>query len=638
MGTGADSVKTYSAVLHKKPNDADALAALEALLKDETVRAEAARALIPAYEAVKEHRKLVAALDMVAEMTQDQLERVLALQQAAHVHLHHLRQPELAFAALSRALRLSPADPNLRTAARRAAEDADAVDGFANVLKELVGRTDLTPPARIALHRELADVQEKKLDDRRGAITQLEAVLAVDPGNADALRALQRLLRATDDWRRLVPVLDTLAGAVADPAERLALWREMALLLEGKLEDREAAASAWRRVSEADPLNREAVSALDRLYTALGKFENLAFALELRRAQEGQSPQGREATFRLAQLRREKLQDFGGALQLLGQVLSEDPGHTPTLDLLEAWARSHDPDSRSALDTLDPVLARSGQHARRVAIREARMSDALTDEKIRLAQEIRSIHERDMGQPQRAFLAAGQAFAQNVDRTGARADLERLARVTGSYEELAGTYERVATETRGPDPDKAAWLRRAAELREHLAQSDDAIRDWQALLTEAPQDRQALDALGKLYEQTKNAKQLSDVTLRKAQLASDPARAPRAPPQGRRDAARPPPTTPAPSTPTRRPWRCGADRTGSRRSTGSMPAASGSRSRPTCWPSSPPPPSARSRRRTCSAAPSCSSGRRSYRRRSRATRASSPSHRPTRTPSPGWSG
>ncbi|MGZ6140899.1 MAG: tetratricopeptide repeat protein, partial [Myxococcaceae bacterium] len=462
MGTGADSVKAYSAVLHKKPNDAEALAALEALLKDDTVRAEAARALIPAYEAVKEHRKLVAALDLVAEMTQDQLERVLALQQAAHVHLHHLRQPELAFAALSRALRLSPADPNLRTAARRAAEDADAVDGFANVLKELVARTDLTPPARIALHRELADVQEKKLDDRRGAIGQLEAVLAVDPGNADALRALQRLLRASDDWRRLVPVLETFAGVVADPAERLALWREMALLLEGKLEDREAAAAAWRRVSEADPLNREAVSALDRLYTALGKFENLAFALELRRAQEGQSPQGREATFRLAQLRREKLQDFGGALQLLGQVLSEDPGHTPTLDLLEAWARSHDPDSRSALDTLDPILARSGQHARRVAIREARMADALTDEKIRLAQEIRSIQERDMGQPLRAFLAAGQAFAQNVDRPGARADLERLARVTGSYEELAGTYERVAAETRGPDPDKVAWLRRAA--------------------------------------------------------------------------------------------------------------------------------------------------------------------------------
>src|SRR5262249_32724660 len=55
LGTGADSVKAYSAVLHKKPNDAEALAALEAMLKDDSVRAEAARALIPAYEAVKEH-------------------------------------------------------------------------------------------------------------------------------------------------------------------------------------------------------------------------------------------------------------------------------------------------------------------------------------------------------------------------------------------------------------------------------------------------------------------------------------------------------------------------------------------------------------------------------------------------------
>jgi hypothetical protein len=35
LGTGAESVKTYSAVLHKKPSDPEALAALEALLNDE---------------------------------------------------------------------------------------------------------------------------------------------------------------------------------------------------------------------------------------------------------------------------------------------------------------------------------------------------------------------------------------------------------------------------------------------------------------------------------------------------------------------------------------------------------------------------------------------------------------------------
>ncbi|HMK74538.1 MAG TPA: hypothetical protein VK454_14430, partial [Myxococcaceae bacterium] len=313
LATGADAVKTFAAILHKKPTDAEALAGLEALLEDPARREEAARALVAAYEAVKEHRKLVSVLEVVAELTRDPAERVLALQQAAHVHLHHLRQPELAFAALTRAMRLAPQDAGLRAAARRAAEDADAMDGFASVLSELVGQAD-AGPLRAALLRELADVQEKKLDDRAGAVGHLEALLAIEPTSVDALRALQRLHRAGEQWAGLAKVLDTLASVVSEPAERVALWREAALLHEGKLADRETAAAFWRRIAEADPLNREAVSALDRLSIELGKDEGLAFALELRRAQEGQSPQGREATFRLAQLRRDKLRDNAGAL------------------------------------------------------------------------------------------------------------------------------------------------------------------------------------------------------------------------------------------------------------------------------------------------------------------------------------
>ena len=202
LASGADAVKTYASILHKKPTDAEALAALEGLLEEPERREEAARALVAAYEAVKEHRKLVGVLDVVAELTKDPMERVLALQQAAHVHLHHLRQPELAFAALSRALRLAPGDAGLRSAARRAAEDADAMDGFAGVLKELVGQAE-AGPVRAALLRELADVQEKKLDDRAGAVVHLEALLAMEPANVDALRALQRLHRAGEQWAGL---------------------------------------------------------------------------------------------------------------------------------------------------------------------------------------------------------------------------------------------------------------------------------------------------------------------------------------------------------------------------------------------------------------------------------------------------
>ena len=56
----------------------------------------------------------------------------------------------------------------------------------------------------------------------------------------------------------------------------------------------------------AGELRALVVEDLDRLYGELAKPAELAFAIELRRNQEGQSPQGRELAFRLATLRRER--------------------------------------------------------------------------------------------------------------------------------------------------------------------------------------------------------------------------------------------------------------------------------------------------------------------------------------------
>src|SRR4051812_7401778 len=50
MGDKTAAVKSYGAILEKRPSDPDALAALELLLGEPTCKEEAARALIPAYE------------------------------------------------------------------------------------------------------------------------------------------------------------------------------------------------------------------------------------------------------------------------------------------------------------------------------------------------------------------------------------------------------------------------------------------------------------------------------------------------------------------------------------------------------------------------------------------------------------
>ncbi len=520
LGDKAQAISHYADVLVKKPTDPDATAALENMLQDPAHREDAARALLPAYEGIKDHRKVVHALSTIAEATRDAGEKLSALKRAGEIHTTHLRQPEQAFASMAQAIRLAPGDAEIRASARASAEEADMLDSYAEVLMELVEGD--VGAAALGLHRELAEVFEKKLNDQGLAVKHLHLLLGVEPKNVDALKSLQRLHRAREEWSELVAVTERLASIEADPNEKNVLDREAALLSEQKLADPDRAAANWRQIAQRDALAKDAAAALDRLYTQIDRPNELAFALELRRNQEGQSPAGRELGFRLAQLRQSRLNDAPGALQLYRQILTEDAAHPGARDALEVWARSEDASSNIAMEALDPVLAQSGDHQRRINLREARFAGATAAERARLSAEIRAILERDLQQPQAAFMSALKAFTDGLDRESVQPELERLARDTGSFEELAEIYETSASELDKGDPQVLPLLRRSAELREQLGETDDAVRAWQALLEIEPQDRQALDSLGKLYEKSKNARSLSQVYAKQAALAADP--------------------------------------------------------------------------------------------------------------------
>ncbi len=521
LGDKADAIVRYADVLMKKPSDPDAIAALENLLQDPNHREEAARALLVAYDAAKDHRKEVAALSVIAESTKDAGEQLNALKRVATVHMQHLRQPEQAFLAMVQALKVAPTDADIRTRARAAAEEADQVDSYAEVLTELLGR-DLGGVAA-AVHRELAELYEKKLNQHDLAVKHLHQLLQLDPKSVEALESLQRLHRTREEWHELVAVIEQLGVLRADPQEKNALDREAAMLSEQRLDDLERAAVLWRQIAQRDALAKDAAAALDRIYTQTKRPHELAFALELRRNQEGQSPAGRELAYRLAKLRQEELDDPAGALQLYRQILAEDATHEKAGEALEAWARSERTDSALAMEILDPVLIQSGDHQRRIAIREAVMALATPEQRTQLSAQIRAILERDLNQPQAAFMSALKAFTDGIDRDAVQPEMERLARETGSFEELAEIYETSAGELDSSDPEHAKLLRRAAELREQLGVSDEAVRVWQQLLALLPQDAQALDALSRLFEKSQNARSLSEVYSRKAQLAKDPA-------------------------------------------------------------------------------------------------------------------
>ncbi|MDR0967037.1 MAG: gliding motility protein [Myxococcales bacterium] len=510
-GDASGALKNYAKILADRPKDPEALAALEKMLEVPERRQGAARVLDVAYQTTRDHHRQVHVLEIMAECATDPAEKIQILRRAAQIHAVELQQPELAFATLARALPLAPEDAQLRIATRKLAESAETLESYAEILEEAV---EVTPGSRgVPLLRELADVCEKKLGQRDQALACFERIAAVEPENVEALRGMRRLYRLLDRPADLARATVLLGRLVFEDQERAMFWREAGALYEETLDDPEAAAASYRALAESDPLDRDAALALERLYAQLQEPEQLAFALELRRAQEGDSVVGRQAAFRLAELKRVLLKDPQGALALYQRILQGDPSHAETLEALEAWGMAATRGSVEALAIVDPILAQAGAHDRRIALREALLASLPTSQKPRLAAEIRAIHEIDRQQPDQAFMAACHHFSQGIDREGVLAELERLARGTDNLEIFADICEDSIDAVGLGDELKLKLLRRAAALRETLDEAEAAIALHQRVLQEIPGDKTAFNALARLHSKTADAASLAEVYL-----------------------------------------------------------------------------------------------------------------------------
>ncbi|GEM_PF-356539 len=514
-GDGSDAsgaLSGYAKILADRPKDAEALAALEKMLEVPERRQAAARVLEAAYQASRNFAREVQILEILAEGAADASEKVRLLRRAAQLYAGELQTPDLAFAALAKVLPLAPEDAQLRIETRKLAESADALESYVEILEEAV--QGLPPTRGIPLLKELAEVCEKKLGEHEKALECHERIAASEPENVEALKGIHRLCRKLERPEELAKTAEALGRLVFEDQERANFWREAGTLYEEKLGDAASAARVWRALAESDATSREAARALVRLYESLERPEDLAFALELRCSQEGDTVEGRQAAFRLATLKKNTLNDPRGALDLFRKVLAGDPSHAETLDALENWVLSASRGAAEALGIIDPILAKSGEHELRVKLREALMTSASSGQKPRLASEIRLIEEVDLQNPDQAFMSACRHFSEGIDREATLSELERLARQTDNTEILADICEDAVDSDGLGDELKIRLLRRAAALRESLDDAEQAIALYSRILDEIPGDRAAFNALTRLYEKTDERSALADACLR----------------------------------------------------------------------------------------------------------------------------
>jgi tetratricopeptide (TPR) repeat protein len=249
------------------------------------------------------------------------------LTMAASIGRYRLGAAERAAAIVEKALGDDPDDLGLLAVA---CEDHLSGGRWARAVELLDRQAELTVDRDLAaaLLGLSGHVAERHLNDDAAAVARFRHALEVSPSNPATLGALERIASRTGDTATQVGLAVAAVGRTEDHAERAALAVRAAEINESVLHDLEGAAAMARRALEAIPGYPPAAHLLERLYPALGRWDEMLGLVDADSDQPAAAagspssaaddPAARRLE-RMGLLYEERLDDPGKAMALFGE-------------------------------------------------------------------------------------------------------------------------------------------------------------------------------------------------------------------------------------------------------------------------------------------------------------------------------
>jgi len=494
----------YRRVLQYQPDDSQTFGKLESML----YRAERWYALVEAYEEA-------------VNQTMDNDRRLDLYARTAAVHEDKLQDMDRAIESYRAMLDIDMDHEHAVAHLRRLFDASSQWYELVELLQTRIERTE-NVAARSELRLELAEVQERHLEDPNGAIDQYEIVLDSGPAGHDrALAALERLVvdedyqeriaavlepiyRHNDWWQKLVVILDARLKYIAEPAQRVQSLREIARIHESRGGDHGLALQALSRAWKEDVQNGEVYDELAALAAKLGAWDTLVETLE----------SGIDGNY-----------DFDLVALVLARIAEIHETHRNDADeAVSAWKRLLEvrEDDDDAMAELDRLYAARGAYEDQARIVERRAEMAAEDH-VRRGHLIRlaGLQETQLERSDDA-IATWRAVLSMDDTDGEALEaLTRLFRDVEDYTELSMILSRkieLAT-----DPAVRRDLRlTAAEVNDgKLSDAYEAIAQLNAILDEGPDDKEALIRLDVIYGRERMFGELLEVVDKRTQLATE---------------------------------------------------------------------------------------------------------------------
>ena len=369
-------------VLH---NPRAAYATYERVTTTGHVQVEALHAMQRAAERGQLWNEFVRALEQEAALTKDGQRKLSLLHRAAEVVAEELGEIDGAASRWRKLLELDakyePALLGLSSLLYRAGRWEDWLTVQKRHLLALS-----TGVARAAVHCEMGRVLDERLGHRGEAIAAYREVLTECPHHQLAELALERLLSAEERWSELVEIQEKTATGAEPPRLARRLTRA-AEILEHRLGKPEQAQMLFEKALAALPDYGRAVIGRLRLLSHSRSSKLLADGYAALATAAPETPEGRLAAFREAEVRRDELSQSDKAVVAFESVVTTEPKQLAAwvaLEELESalgnWSKVPavitaqvellaDPVARvAALNRLAFVLRRLGQTEQELAV------------------------------------------------------------------------------------------------------------------------------------------------------------------------------------------------------------------------------------------------------------------------------
>jgi tetratricopeptide (TPR) repeat protein len=511
-------VAAYLDVLSIEPDQTDALAGIEQPARNLGLWDELARAFRGAphtprnLEVLAEALAKIAEWSELAEVRRRQLEaaptpaeKAQHAAELAHLYEHELGDIDAAVRSLVLAQSHGHDEARHRDLVRLLREAKRWPELAAVLERELTRTTDRTRLVDLLL--QLGELRADQLSRPADAVTAYEAAIERDPKNPVASQRLEVLYEQLGRDRELAHLLEARADATQDKVARAALLGRVGTLRANR-GDIDGAIAAYVAAITADPSSREVFTQMERVcYRA----ERWAAAMQLYEIAIGHVEGGNSRAYRLGDLylRRGNLQlgflaQHEAAIESFQKVIEVDSQPAQAVKVLEELCRQRG-DYRPLIEAWE----------RRA---EVQRDPARRTEALRLAAQLAAEHD---GDPRASMRINRKLLSVDPGDLGAAATLERFFEETQDKSGLIDVLKLRLQHTHD-QAETVGILRKIARASEEGARDvDTATEHYLKILELQPENRDALDALSRIYESTEQWAEFIDVTRRLIKVTSD---------------------------------------------------------------------------------------------------------------------